>query len=68
MVWMLIRGCGLSNLSDARSRRQCGNKDIVGWKTGQGVFDWWMEDKNIDGQYSMDFDGIDLIGFNEKGN
>lgn len=31
------------------------------------VFDWWMEDKNIDGQYSMDFDGIDLIGFNEKG-
>jgi len=27
-----------------------------------------MEDKNIDGQYSMDFDGIDLIGFNEKGN
>lgn len=49
-------------------RKQCGNKDIIGWKTGNGVFDWWMEDKNIDGQYSMDFDGIDLIGFNEKGN
>lgn len=49
-------------------RRQCGNKDVIGWKTAQGVFDWWMEDKNIDGQYSMDFDGIDLIGFNEKGN
>ena len=49
-------------------RKQCGNKDIIGWKTGNGVFDWWMEDKNIDCQYSMDFDGIDLIGFNEKGN
>lgn len=49
-------------------RRQCGNKDVIGWKTAQGVFDLWMEDKNIDGQYSMDFDGIDLIGFNEKGN
>ena len=49
-------------------RKLCGNKDIIGWKTGNGVFDWWMEDKNIDGQYSMDFDGIDLIGFNEKGN
>ena len=48
-------------------RKQCGNKDIIGWKTGQGVFDWWMEDKNIDGQYSMEFEGAELIGFKEKG-
>lgn len=48
-------------------RKLCGNKDIIGWKTGQGVFDWWMEDKNIDGQYSMDFEGTELIGFKEKG-
>lgn len=48
-------------------REQCGNKDIIGWKNAQGVFDWWMEDKNIDGQYSMDFDGIDLAGYKEKG-
>ena len=38
------------------------------WKNAQCVFDWWMEDENIDGQYSMDFDGVDLIGFKEKGN
>ena len=37
------------------------------WKNGKEVFDWWMEDKNIDGQYSMDFDGTDLVGFKEKG-
>ena len=48
-------------------RRQCGNKEIIGWKTGQGVFDWWMEDKNIDGQYSMTFDGVEMTGYAEKG-
>lgn len=48
-------------------RRQCGNKEIIGWKTGQGVFDWWMEDKNIDGQYSMTFDGAEMTGYAEKG-
>lgn len=37
------------------------------WKNGNDVFLWWMEDKNIDGQYSMNFDGTDLTGFNEKG-
>ena len=37
------------------------------WKSGAEVFDWWMEDENIDGQYSMDFDGTYLIGFKEKG-
>ena len=24
------------------------------WKTGQDVFDWWMEDKNITGQMSIE--------------
>lgn len=47
--------------------RQRRNLEIR-WKSGIDVFDWWMEDKNIDGQYSMNFDGIDLVGFNEKGN
>lgn len=47
-----------------RQRRNLG----IRWKSGIDVFDWWMEDKNIDGQYSMNFDGIDLVGFNEKGN
>lgn len=37
------------------------------WKNAQSVFEWWMEDENIDGQYSMNFDGENLIGYNEKG-
>lgn len=37
------------------------------WKTGEEVFRWWMEDKNIEGQYSMQFEGADFTGFNEKG-
>mgnify|MGYP004582288623 FL=1 len=48
-------------------RKQCGNKDVIGWKTGKGVFDWWMEDANIEGQYSMAFDGIEMVGYEEKG-
>ena len=47
-------------------RKQCGNKDIMGWKTGQGVFDWWIEDANITGQYSMNFDGSNMVGYSEK--
>lgn len=38
------------------------------WKTGYDVFLWWMEDENINGQYGMDFEGMDLIGYTEKGN
>lgn len=41
--------------------------DVYNWKNGKAVFDWWIEDENIDGQYSMDFEGTELIGFNEKG-
>lgn len=37
------------------------------WETGIKVFNWWMEDKNIDGQLSIDFNGADIVGFNEKG-
>ena len=48
-----------------RERRGLENRSQ--WKNAQCVFDWWMEDENIDGQYSMDFDGADLIGFKEKG-
>lgn len=48
-------------------REECGNKDVKGWKNAQGVFEWWMEDKNIDGQLKMDFDGTELIRYKEKG-
>lgn len=37
------------------------------WKSGCDVFEWWMEDENVEGQYSMDFEGAELVGFNEKG-
>lgn len=37
------------------------------WKNGYEVFLWWMEDKNISGQYSLDFNGIDLVGLKEGG-
>ena len=59
---------------EKRSIKTCNNNSIsevlekareAGLSYGKYVA---MEDKNIDGQYSMDFDGIDLIGFNEKGN
>ena len=36
------------------------------WKTGEDVFHWWMESKNIDGQYSMILDGEEIIGYAEK--
>lgn len=36
------------------------------WKTGEDVFRWWMESKNIDGQYSMILDGEEIIGYAEK--
>lgn len=36
------------------------------WKTGEEVFLWWMEEENISGQLSFDFDGIELNGFNER--
>ena len=36
------------------------------WKSGEEVFLWWMEDKNISGQLSFDFDGADLVGFDER--
>lgn len=48
-------------------RKKRGLENRSQWKNAQCVFDWWMEDENIDGQYSMNFDGTDLIGFKEKG-
>lgn len=50
-----------------KERERRGLKTMPQWKNAQCVFDWWMEDENIDGQYSMNFDGTDLIGFKEKG-
>lgn len=41
--------------------------NVYDWTSGLNVFDWWMEDKNIDGQYSMNFDGVDFTGYKEKG-
>lgn len=35
------------------------------WKNSEEVFLWWMEDKNIDGQIGMEFDGEDFVGFKE---
>lgn len=48
-------------------RRRRGLEVYDNWKTGANVFDWWMRDKNIEGQYSMNFDEAELIGFKEKG-
>lgn len=48
-------------------RERRGLKTMPQWKNAQCVFDWWMEDENIDGQYSMDFEDNELIGFREKG-
>lgn len=42
-------------------RKECGNKDVIGWKTAQGVFDWWMEDKNVSGQYKFEVDDFGNI-------
>lgn len=36
------------------------------WKNGEDVFLWWMEDKNISGQLSMEFDDMELVGFKKK--
>lgn len=49
-----------------RERERRGLQNLA-WKTGEQVFLWWIEDQNIDGQLSMDFEGTDLIGYNEKG-
>lgn len=35
------------------------------WKSGEDVFLWWMEDTNIEGQYSMEFDGADMTGYTD---
>lgn len=48
-------------------REACGNKDVIGWKTPEGVFDWWMEDQSLEGQVSMVIEGNIITGFREKG-
>ena len=36
------------------------------WKSGEDVFLWWMEDKNINGQMELEFDGTDIKGIKER--
>lgn len=48
-------------------RAACGNKDVIGWKTPEGVFEWWMEDQSMEGQVSMVIEGNIITGFREKG-
>ena len=38
--------------------RNDGTGRIPTWKNGNDVFDWWMEDDNIEGQLSM-FDDVE---------
>ena len=40
-------------------RKEAGKNDIYGsWTDGEGVFRWWIEDKNVEGQMSFDFTNI----------
>lgn len=48
-------------------RKACGNKEVAGWKTPEGVFKWWMEDQIMEGQMSMVIEGNVITGFREKG-
>ena len=34
--------------------RKAHGVDTRGWKTGEDVFRWWMDDENIEGQMSLD--------------
>ena len=36
------------------------------WKSGEDVFLWWMEDKNVSGQLELEFDGMDISGIKER--
>ena len=41
-------------------RKEAGKNDTYGsWTDGEGVFKWWIEDKNIEGQISFEFTNID---------
>lgn len=43
------------------------NEEYKNWKNGEDVFLWWMEDKDITGQYMMELRDTDLTGnFNTK--
>ncbi len=47
-------------------RKACGNKEVAGWKTPEGVFKWWMEDQSMEGQMSMVIEGNVITGFRES--
>lgn len=41
--------------------RMQGKGAKTSWKSGEDVFRWWMEDKNIEGQMSLeDMEGFDI--------
>lgn len=40
----------------ADARKAAGKKNEGQWSTGEGIFLWWMEDKNLDGQ--IEFEGV----------
>lgn len=42
------------------------NTEYAKWKSGEDVFLWWMEDKNIIGQMEMTFDGMEAEGIRER--
>lgn len=48
-------------------RRRCGNKEVARWNNAQGVFDWWMEDQNVNGQIEIEFSGTEIEGLKERG-
>lgn len=38
-------------------RERKGLENKMKWQSGKKVFKWWMEDRNLDGQYAFDMDG-----------
>lgn len=51
---------------EVRKARKTGGLE-TGWKTGEEVFLWWIEDKELKGQLAMEFVGTDFQRFKEKG-
>ena len=45
----------ISAFEDIVCRRRAAGKDCTGaFRSGQALFDWWMQDKNLDGQLSLE--------------
>lgn len=48
---------------EARARKGLTHR----WRDGEEVFLWWMEDRNVQGQYAMEFDGAEFMGLSGGG-